>query len=136
MYSLRKTFDVSMGHRLSKHEGKCKNIHGHNIKIMVQVCSETLNDNGMVIDFSEFKKAVETIIDYWDHTYFQNKSDFYQIPEELFKVIKLPEEPTAENLCKYLYSNLRSRLPKNINVSFVRIWENDSSMAQYDEVSR
>ena len=75
MYKVTKLFKVPIGHRLSCHKGLCKNIHGHNLKIEVEVSCEELNENGMVIDFSDLKAMTNEIIDEWDHALFINFMD-------------------------------------------------------------
>ena len=65
MWTLRKTFEISASHCLDlPYKSKCQNIHGHNWKIIVEIKSSKLNDNQMVIDFSEIKKLLLK----FDHT--------------------------------------------------------------------
>ena len=142
MYKVKKLFRVPIGHQLSKHKGLCKNCHGHNLKFEVQVSSENLNDNGMVIDFKDLKKIVKKIIlDPLDHCMIVNSDntklrDF--LKENGYKYIVFSCDPTAEVLSKHFYIVLQktfknSKKYKSLKVDFVRIWENDDSMAEYSE---
>jgi 6-pyruvoyltetrahydropterin/6-carboxytetrahydropterin synthase len=143
MYKVMKVFRVPMGHRLSCHKGLCKNIHGHNLKIEVEVSCEELNENGMVIDFSDLKKMTNEIIDVWDHALFVNFSDEVLVEKgkptiPVFnkdKVIILPSEPTAENLSEHLaYELIRKFKSKKLDylkVESIAIWENDDSKATF-----
>jgi len=134
MYSVTKIFHVPIGHRLSKHKGLCQNYHGHNYKIEVKVSSEYLNENEMVIDFSDLKKMVSYILDNFDHALMLNSSDpsSFNIP---CKVIFLGKEtdPTAELLCKYLYNEICSKIfsYKDLQLDSVKVWETDDAYAEY-----
>ena len=87
MYYVSKVLEVSASHCLHlDYESKCKNVHGHNWIITVHCKLKTLNDNGMVIDFTEIKKRVMVL----DHDDLNNH---------------LPN-PTAENIAKYLCDSI------------------------------
>ena len=53
MYKIEKRFTLPIGHRLSKHKGRCFSIHGHNFDVLVGIKSPTLNDNDMILDYFE-----------------------------------------------------------------------------------
>jgi len=85
MYYVRKQFEIAASHKLYlDYDSPCKEVHGHNWKITVFCCSEELNDNGMVIDFSEIKRLVHDKLDHKD----------------LNKVLSF--NPTAENIAKWI----------------------------------
>lgn len=89
MYEVRKRIEISAAHRLSlSYESKCSNLHGHNWIIDVFLRSETLNADGMVMDFTEIKRRVQ---DRFDHKVINDVVDF---------------NPTAENLAKYICDEL------------------------------
>lgn len=107
MYYISKTVHISGAHRLElPYESKCKDIHGHNWKVVVYLKSEELNDNGMILDFSEIKKYVSR----FDHKMINDLVDF---------------NPTAENICKY-FCDL---IPHCYRVD---IWESVDSWASYE----
>ena len=137
MFIVTKTFRVPVGHRLSLHLGLCKNVHGHNLKLEVSVKSNNLNPNWMVIDFSDLKKIVNKIIEKWDHTLLLNENDheFINATETITKILTIPGEPTAENLCYRLFTEIQTELkicysPQVMN--FVRIWESDDAYSEYN----
>ena len=111
---------------------------GHNLKIQVTVSSRSLNENGMIIDFSELKGAVLEIIEDWDHALFLNVNDEEWVSfmkEKGMRVLLTPGDPTAERMCQELSFALREKMqryPRPIHVRRVRIWENDDSMAEYE----
>ena len=58
MFRVTRRIDFCYGHRLLNYDGKCKNLHGHNGRAEIAIASETLDDLGMVLDFSEIKRVV------------------------------------------------------------------------------
>lgn len=85
MYEVRKRIEISAAHRLMlDYESKCTNLHGHNWIIDVFLRSETLNKNGMIMDFTEIKRKIQ---DKFDHKVINDEVNF---------------NPTAENIAKYI----------------------------------
>jgi 6-pyruvoyltetrahydropterin/6-carboxytetrahydropterin synthase len=95
------------GHRLFKHEGKCAHVHGHNYVAYFHAAGGDLDDVGRVVDFSVLKDRLGGWIEtHWDHGFICYEGD-----QELRKVMSaiegqklfvLDENPTAENLARYL----------------------------------
>ena len=117
-----KEFVFDAAHKLPKHKGKCKNLHGHTYK--VQVCVEgEVGDDGMVIDFGILDKIVqELVIDKFDHSYLNN----------------MMETPTAENLATWIWFVVGGEIKKNFvfhssmcRVKSVTVWETPTSFARY-----
>lgn len=87
MYYVRKTMEISGSHylRLSR-ESKCENLHGHNWIVTVYCKSKELDQDGMVVDFTEVKRLVHG---YLDHQNLNERLDF---------------NPTAENIAHWIVS--------------------------------
>jgi len=138
MYYIEREFSIAIGHSLSKHKGRCVNPHGHNILIYIGISSEELNENNMVMDFSDLKNLCEKYIDPLDHSMLLNRNQ-----TEMIKLLQnqnnrlhlFDDDPTAEYLCRYLFDLIRSDLKenhsKNICLDYVTIYENDQSNATY-----
>ena len=142
MFSVTKSFKIPIGHRLTKHKGRCSSYHGHNIKIDITVQREKLNENDMVIDFYDLKTLVNQILDNWDHAMIINSTDMDQ-----FSIVKNSEnqrmvkmfhgDPTSENMCFLLFDSLYFKLleiDRELTLKSVTIWESDESYAKFEEV--
>ena len=130
---IAKEFTWEMGHRLPFHTGKCKNLHGHSYKCMVELTGDP-DENGMVMDYYDLKKVVEPILDELDHAFMVCKKDIEMI-EALEKLnsrkVVVDFETTAENICVYLLSKIKSaKLLQNIHSIKVRVLETENSYAE------
>jgi len=115
--------NFSAAHWLKLYKGKCESLHGHNWKIGVVVTSTELNKQQMVIDFVKLKKILNKILDSLDHKCLNNLS--------FFKT----DQPTAENIAKYIYKKLKEKLLHYKNVEKIKIivWETPIQYASYEE---
>jgi 6-pyruvoyltetrahydropterin/6-carboxytetrahydropterin synthase len=142
MYCLKKIFRVPTGHRLTKHQGLCKNIHGHNLRIEVKVETEELNENGMVIDFKDLSNIMKPYLDQFDHAILldtsTDKTLYKFVLENGYKYFAFNGEPTAENIAKHFYFVLQGKLEDHypdVQVRSITVWENDDSAATYKRSS-
>ena len=91
MYKIKKTLEISASHKLKlDYESKCQNLHGHNWIVNIYCKSETLNQNGMVEDFTEIKKKIHNKL---DHKNLNDVLDF---------------NPTAENMAKWVVDKIET----------------------------
>ncbi len=89
MYEVIKRLEISSAHKLNlDYESKCSNFHGHNWIVTVYLRSETLNKNGMIMDFTEIKRKISEKL---DHKVINDVVDF---------------NPTAENMAKFILEEL------------------------------
>jgi len=138
MYRIVKEFTFAMGHRLSRHGGACKNIHGHNYTVLVGLKSEQLNDKGMIMDFSDLKHVVKRFLDSMDHALMLSKRD-EKIAEKMkeiipsSKILIVPYEPTAENMAKDIFQHVGEILKTMwyVDIDYVTVFETDTSSATY-----
>lgn len=138
MYSLKTSAAFDSAHFLKDYSGKCSNIHGHRWKIEVEISGESLQrqgeKRGMLIDFSDIKKAVKALADEFDHCLIIEKNSLKEntlsaLKEEQFKIIELQFRPTAENIAYYFFNCLKTRFP----VSCVTVYETPNNSASYKE---
>lgn len=143
---ITKTIEIDMGHRVPNHKSKCRNLHGHRYKVEVGVDDKVVtdagaSDEGMVIDFGDLKKIMTDYLDFtFDHGLMLWDKDplLYTLQDDEvgkdLKIIKVNFVPTAENLAKYWYDDLKQLLLlKSIKISNVKIWETPTSTAEYYE---
>jgi 6-pyruvoyltetrahydropterin/6-carboxytetrahydropterin synthase len=119
-YKVHRYHDISCGHRVVGHEGKCCFLHGHNYRIHFNCEADNhiqLDSIGRVIDFGEVKaKLCMWLENNWDHKFiawdkdtlikfvndpsFANEDNELRILNESF--VFVPFNPTAENMAEYL----------------------------------
>jgi len=130
---IAKEFRWEMGHRLPEHFGKCKNIHGHSYKMMVEFEGE-LDKNGMIIDYYIVKEIIEPIVEELDHSFMVNKNDdlVLEFLEKLdSKKVIVDFDSTVENITRYLIKEIKkASLPKNVTGLKVRVCETPDDYAE------
>ena len=98
--------DISCGHRVVGHEGKCRFLHGHNYRIHFTVAAEQLDEVGRVVDFSVIKAQLcQWLEDHFDHKFLIWEQDdllpqLQAVSGESLVIV--PFNPTAENIAQYL----------------------------------
>ena len=112
----------SAAHALRGYPGDCARLHGHNWIIQVYVRCRELDDIGIGIDFRVIKENVKDVLQGLDH----------------FNMNELPafqeDNPTSENIAKYLYRELRKRIDSDkVKVSKVKVSETPNAGAIYWE---
>jgi len=129
---IAKEFKWEMGHRLPFHKGKCKNLHGHSYKLMVEF-EGTLNEKGMVLDYYDVKEIVGPIVDNLDHSVmvFNEDKELIEVLEKLnSRYVEVPFHTTAENMCSYFLEKIQeSNLPYNITGICVWVYETENTYA-------
>ena len=138
MYSLKTSAAFDSAHFLAGYKGKCANIHGHRWVIEAVVSQEELIDSGekrgMILDFSDLKKAVRAIAESFDHMLIieagsLKPTTIAALEDEGFRLREVSFRPTAENFAKYFYGLLKSDLP----VKSVTVFETPDNCAVYEE---
>src|SRR5260370_22712579 len=105
MVSITRAFEIDAGHRLLKHESKCKNVHGHRYRIEVTVTARELDVVGRVLDFSEVKRRIGGWLnENWDHAFIAQHGDpiIDWLRDNGMRYYAFGEPPTAENLARHL----------------------------------
>ena len=147
MITCTRLFRFEAGHRLLNHEGKCKNLHGHNYRAEI-TCHAAhdhpeLDEIGRVIDFDDIKvKIGGWINEFWDHKFLVNEMDkhtlhmIHQWEEsiDMFTMYICPFNPTAENMAYYLLNNICPEVLVGTGVKAIKVvlWETDNCFATAD----
>ncbi|HWC86130.1 MAG TPA: 6-carboxytetrahydropterin synthase QueD [Solirubrobacteraceae bacterium] len=82
--------NVAAGH-------KCARLHGHSYRVEVHVNGPVDEESGMVMDFADIKSAFAPLHAQLDH-YYLNEIDGL-------------ENPTSENLARWLWTRLETSIP-------------------------
>jgi 6-pyruvoyltetrahydropterin/6-carboxytetrahydropterin synthase len=110
---VKATFDFEAAHRLPRHPGPCKDLHGHSYRLVVTVDRKVAPDSGMAIDFADLKQVVRReVVDRLDHTYVNEKID----------------NPTAEVMAVWIWNALGPSLD---GLAEVELWETKSCAVVY-----
>ncbi len=102
----------SAAHYLKGYKGKCEKVHGHTFQVEVEIKADELDEAGLGYDFTEIKKTLASILP--DHTLLNEAYPF---------------NPSAENLARRFYGELKKRYP----VRAVTVWESEDASATYAE---
>lgn len=113
MLTVTKRFEFCYSHFLPAHQGKCKELHGHNGILEVEVTGRVDPSTGMIIDFGNLKIALERVLEKLDH-------------KHLNKII---ENPTAENILLWLVGELGYY--HNLTLVRLRLYETRDNWAEW-----
>jgi 6-pyruvoyltetrahydropterin/6-carboxytetrahydropterin synthase len=116
--------DISCGHRVVGHEGKCQNLHGHNYRIHFYCEVDELDALGRVIDFGIIKSLLCNWLEaHWDHRMIISADDpWIETLRELdHTVVVVPFNPTAENLGKHLVEVIGPRQLEGTGARLIRV---------------
>ena len=95
-----RVFQIEAAHYLPNvPEGhKCARMHGHSFRIEVHVSGPVGEASGWVLDFADLKAAFRPLFDRLDH--------------RCLNEIAGLENPTSENLARWIWQRLRGDLPQ------------------------
>jgi 6-pyruvoyltetrahydropterin/6-carboxytetrahydropterin synthase len=131
MFSVTREISFCYGHRLLDYDGKCRHLHGHNGRAVITLVAESLDELGMVMDFSRLKQVVGGWIDATlDHRMLLHKDDpvLPLLRQQGEPVFVLEVNPTAENIARVIFDYTASQ---GFPVVEVKLWETDSCYAAY-----
>ncbi len=100
MVDIYKEFIIEAAHLLPNvPEGhKCKRLHGHSFGIEVHVGGDVGPESGWVMDFAQLKDNFKPVFEQLDHHYLNE--------------IEGLENPTSENLARWVWDRLIGDLPQ------------------------
>jgi 6-pyruvoyltetrahydropterin/6-carboxytetrahydropterin synthase len=114
-----KTFALESAHRLPNvPEGhKCARVHGHSFRVEIHVSGPVDDTLGWVMDFADVKAAFDPLFQRLDHRYLNDVPGL--------------ENPTSENLARWIWRELHPTLPQ---LSRVVVHETCTSGASCDGI--
>jgi len=108
-------------HQLVLPEGSKEPVHHHNWLVSADVSGDKLNSMAVVMDFQELKAMVDDIVSDFDNMALNEISFFRQ------------NNPSAENVAKYIYEKLRAKLPEGVKLQNIRVVEEPGCSAKFGE---
>jgi len=121
VFKVKISTHFAASHQLHGYEGVCRALHGHTWKIEVSILTDKLDEVGISFDFKALKDMTNVIIGRLDHKHVNDIPPFDEI------------NPTAENLAKYIYDELKAMLPSDARMHKVTVWESDNYALTYRE---
>ncbi len=95
-----KEFSIEAAHYLPNlpADHKCRRLHGHSFHIAIYVAGEVSPVTGWVMDFADIRKAFQPVFEQLDHN--------------CLNTIAGLENPTSENLARWIWQRLKHDLPQ------------------------
>ena len=140
MAKITKEYEISYGHRLLNHRGKCARLHGHNAKICITIEGPIIkgdksSSNGMVMDFGDLDSGMGLWLDKTlDHRTILEVGDplipaIVGIDKKSLVIIDMP--PTAELLAMFIHHQTMQWLEiyKEDFTTSITFWETSKACA-------
>ena len=105
--------------------GKCNNpnFHGHNYELIVSVTGPVNVDTGYVIDMTLLKQIIKQEV--------ENNLDHKNLNLDVKEFESV--NPTAENICVYIYNNIKARLDSNLDLE-ITLYETPRNFVKYSGI--
>lgn len=133
MYTVTTESSFDAAHFLAGYDGKCRNLHGHRWRVQIEIASEELKEDGMVVDFTDVKNDLKDMADYLDHCLIVEQGSLkaltYQaLKEEDFRIVEVPFRPTAEHFSRYFFEEMEK---KGYRLQRAVVYETPNNCATY-----
>ena len=106
-------------HQLKLPDGQTEPAHGHHWVVIADVSSDRLDTMGLVMDFRDLKAALDGIVAGFNNRQLDRLEPFSR------------NNPSAENVAKYIYEKLQARLGLDVRLDSVRVCEESGCWAKY-----
>jgi len=121
MYDILIEDSFSASHFLRHYQGKCERLHGHNYRVEIVIQAAQLDPIGMGVDFTIAKQWLKEVLSTMDHQHLNEVEPF------------LTENPSAENIARFIYHQYQTKLTDNLTLSKVTVGETDRNKVSYWE---
>jgi len=121
MFTISVETHFQASHQLTLPDGSKEPLHNHDWVVTASLSSEKLNNMGVVMDFQALKAMVDKTVAGFDNTALESIGYFQR------------NNPSAENVAKYIYDKLRNELPEGVKLRSIRIVEEPGCSAKFRE---
>ncbi len=121
MFTISVETNFWASHQLVLLDGSKEPVHHHNWLVSADVSSDKLNSMAVVMNFQKLKAMVDNIVAEFNNTSLNEISYFRQ------------NNPSAENVARYIYEKLRNKLPKGVKLQSIRAVEEPGCAANFSE---
>ncbi|MDD5063626.1 MAG: 6-carboxytetrahydropterin synthase [Phycisphaerae bacterium] len=108
-------------HQLALPDGSKEPLHHHNWAVVAKVSGDNLDGMGLVMDFGQLKAKVDEITSGFDNVQL-DRIDYFQ-----------RNNPSAENVAKYIFDKLEPKLPNGVKLRSVRVAEEPGCSAKFSK---
>jgi 6-pyruvoyltetrahydropterin/6-carboxytetrahydropterin synthase len=119
-FQITTTRHFSAAHQLRLTDGSIEPTHGHNWVISITVSADVLDSMGVVMDFHELERLIDAVIGPWHNHHLNEVAPFSG-----------GTNPSAENVALHAGRALAGRLPRQVALSEVRVWETPENAAAW-----
>jgi 6-pyruvoyltetrahydropterin/6-carboxytetrahydropterin synthase len=102
-------------------DGSKEPVHQHDWVVTASLSSERLNNMGVVMDFQALQAMIGKTVADFDNTALESIGYFQR------------NNPSAENVAKYIYDKLRIELPEGVKLRNIRVVEEPGCSAKFHE---
>lgn len=130
--TITRRFEIDAGHRLIRHESKCRNLHGHRYAFEFELqAAVRLDEVGRIMDFAAVKDRIGAVLDELDHACILQEGDALipVIRKEKLKLVVVAFPPTIEHLVQDVAARVIEVLP--VPLVRVRGFETPNCWAEY-----
>jgi 6-pyruvoyltetrahydropterin/6-carboxytetrahydropterin synthase len=108
-------------HQLTLPTGSKEPLHYHNWSVTADVSSDKLDRMGLVIDFHRLKAMLDNTVTELANSPL-DKIDYFQ-----------QNGSSAENIAKYIYEKLQTKLPKGVNLNHISVTEEPGCSVKFSK---
>jgi 6-pyruvoyltetrahydropterin/6-carboxytetrahydropterin synthase len=122
MFEIKASASFDAAHFLRDYQGPCARMHGHTWRVEAAVEGAELGPGQMIIDFCDLRKALQEVIEPFDHRCLNEIAPFDRL------------SPTSENIACHLYRRLKERLgelPAGVSLAWVGVSESPHTGVVY-----
>jgi 6-pyruvoyltetrahydropterin/6-carboxytetrahydropterin synthase len=139
MITITKIVRFEAAHAIFGYTGACAHIHGHSYELHVTIAAQDqppsfFSGTGIMVDFKDLKAWLqEIVIKIFDHKLILSKNYLNAMPGMLKnqELVIFEAEPTAENLLIYIQQEITKKIPANLSLISLRLWETRDSYADW-----